>query len=123
MCIGIGIDLCDIDRMESLLYDNAFLKRCFTDRELNYIYERKRMAAQSLAANFSAKEAFLKAIGKGLSMSLTETEILHNDDGQPYYVFHGNTAEIMKHFSALLSLTHEGNMAAAVCIVEDKSKD
>lgn len=119
MCKGIGIDLCEISRMESLLHDRAFLRRCFTDRELLYINERKRMAAQSLAANFSAKEAFLKAVGKGLSLPLTETEILHNDNGQPYYVFHGATAEMMKEFTALLSLTHEGNMAAAVCVVEE----
>ena len=121
MCKGIGIDLCEIDRMDALLYDQAFLNRCFTERELAYIKDKNRMAAQSLAANFSAKEAFLKSLGKGLSMSLTETEVLHNEDGQPYYVFHGKTAEIMSGLKAYLSLTHEGNMAAAVCVIEEDS--
>ena len=63
--LGHGIDLVDVEEIATLLtLSDDFLNRCFTD------LERQRLAAISanperVAARFAAKEAVLKALGKG----------------------------------------------------------
>ena len=76
----------------------------------------------SAAANFAAKEAFLKAAGTGLRepFSLCEIEAVRLESGAPAYHFSGQTAEWMQAHSlaARLSLSHEGGMALAFCTLE-----
>ena len=61
---GLGIDLCEVERIErELKRSDAFLRRFFTNSERAYIASRGQMGAQSAAAMFAAKEAFLKAVG------------------------------------------------------------
>ena len=40
MIAGIGIDLCEISRMEKLLENDRFLMRYFSDEEQQYILEK-----------------------------------------------------------------------------------
>lgn len=112
---GIGLDLCEISRMEAMLNKPSFLDRCLTEEEKNYLAMRGKTAAQSLAAMWAAKEACLKAFGTGITVSLREVEILH-DNGRPYYCLHGKARELLQNGSVFLSLTHEAGMAAAVCV-------
>lgn len=121
---GLGIDLCEIARIERILEKNdGFLRRYFTAEEQAYIAGRGQTAAQSAAAMFAAKEAFLKATGAGLGggIPLTDVGVEHEKNGQPRYTL-GETA--MARMGALgaetawLSLSHEGGMAAAVCVIE-----
>lgn len=113
---GVGIDLCDISRMEQNLRDGRFLARYFTDAEASYIRGRGLSASQSMAGIWAAKEAFLKALGVGLSLPLKDIEVLHTELGQPYYHLTGKAESAVDGGEALLSITHEGLMAAAVCI-------
>lgn len=113
---GMGIDLCDIRRMEARLKDDRFLDRFCTDAEKAYIRSKGKAAAQSLAGIWAAKEAFLKAMGTGLSLPLQEVGVTHTALGQPVYALTGQAADIVGEGSVLLSITHEGNMAAAVCL-------
>lgn len=113
---GIGLDLCDISRMEENLRDDRFLNRYFTPEEARYIRSRGLSASQSMAGIWAAKEAFLKAIGVGLSLPLQEIEVRHTDLGQPFYHLSGKAADAADGGDVLLSITHEGLMAAAVCI-------
>ena len=108
---GIGLDLCVIDRMREHLEDR-FLDRYFTPREAAYILSRGKHAAQSMAGIWAAKEAVLKALGTGIAFALREVEIDHTEAGQPFVRLHGKAAEQGGDF--LLSITHEGGMAAAV---------
>ena len=65
---GLGIDLCGVERIErELKRSDAFLRRFFTNSERAYIASRGQMGAQSAAAMFAAKEAFLKAVGAGVA--------------------------------------------------------
>lgn len=122
--IGIGLDMCEIARMERLLAkDSSFLQRYFTAEEQAYILSRSKTAAQSMAAMFAAKEALLKAmsIGLGGGLSLNDICIAHTEQGQPYYVLLGPAAEKLQALGgsrALLSLTHEAGIAAAVALIE-----
>ena len=124
--IGLGIDLCEIARMARILEEKnggSFLQRYFTQEEQAYIKGRGNMASQSMAGMFAAKEAFLKALGIGLDggVGLTCIAVLHQPNGKPYYDITGVAAEKLESLGAkgaLLSLTHEGGMAAAVAVIE-----
>ena len=66
MIYGIGYDLCKIERMKKSLQSETFCKRVFGSAEwaaLQALGENRR--AESAAACFAAKEAFLKAAGTG----------------------------------------------------------
>ena len=64
---GVGLDLCEIDRMREHLEDR-FLEKYFTAREAAYIRARGAQAAASMAGVWAAKEAVLKAMGTGLNV-------------------------------------------------------
>lgn len=111
---GIGLDLCEIDRMRAHLEDR-FPDRFFTAQEVSYIRSRGAQAAESMAGIWAAKEAVLKAMGTGIAFPLQEIEIGHTDAGQPFVLLHGRAAEAAQG-SFLLSITHEKDMAAATAI-------
>ena len=81
--------------------------------------------AASAAADFAAKEAFLKAAGTGLRepFALREIEAVRLKNGAPVYRFSGQTAAwVAQHrLRARLSLSHEGGMALAFCTLEEES--
>ena len=118
MLYGIGCDLCEIAHLEKSLagaHAAAFIRRVYGEAERAH-----RLA--SAAANFAAKEAFLKAAGTGLRepFSLCEIEAVRLESGAPAYHFSGQTAEWMQAhgLAARLSLSHEGGMALAFCTLE-----
>ena len=67
MIIGIGSDLCNIERIENSLerFGERFLNRVFTDVERAKAQSRPHTRAGTLAKRFAAKEAFSKAVGTG----------------------------------------------------------
>ena len=135
MLFGIGCDLCAIPRMEKSLsggHGATFARRVFgpAERETLGLAEDfafpegragTRVAARA-AADFAAKEAFLKAAGTGLSgpFSLCEIEAIRLPSGAPEYRFSGRTAAwVARHrLTARLSLSHECGMALAFCTLE-----
>ena len=118
MCRGIGIDLCEIARMEKLLADDRFLSRYFTPAEIAYIRGKGVSAAQTAAGMFAAREALAKALGTGIDFDLRESEITHDDAGQPRYALSGRLAERVGSDRLFLSISHDGGVAAAVCFIE-----
>ena len=84
-----------------------------------------RDRAASAAADFAAKEAFLKAAGTGLAgpFALCEIEAVRLESGAPEYRFSGGSAQWMdeRHLRAKLSLSHDGGMALAFCILETET--
>lgn len=113
---GVGVDLCAISRMADQLEHVSFMNRCFTPQEQAYIRSRGRMAAASMAGLWAAKEAALKALGLGITIPLTDVEITHTEAGQPQYLLHGKAAALSHNSSMQLSISHEGDMAAAFCV-------
>jgi holo-[acyl-carrier protein] synthase len=65
--VGIGSDLCNIERIEQSLsrWGEKFLTRVFTDVEQAKAASRPHTSAGTLAKRFAAKEAFSKAVGTG----------------------------------------------------------
>ena len=86
---SVGIDLIEIDRIKNSMKRGSFLKRIFGKNEYTEL-EKRNFLPQSVAVNFCAKEAFLKAIGKGLGeIDLAEIELLRKKSGQPYLKLSG----------------------------------
>ena len=122
MILGIGIDLCAVARMEKSLQKPAFAARVFAPQEQEFWQDfSAKHRAESAAAAFAAKEAFLKAAGTGLGgFALAELAVLHKPSGAPYFCFLGDAARFIEqnHLTAHLSLTHDGELAAAYVILE-----
>lgn len=110
---GLGLDLCAIPRMQALLDSGRSLRRMFCEEEESYIRSKGASAAQTMAGIFAAKEAVLKAFGTGLTVPLTDIRIVHTELGQPQVVLSGKAAF---NGSFQISVTHEGDMAAAVAL-------
>ena len=123
MVRGIGIDLCEISRMERMRMMTRFTERYFTPEEQAYIRSRGANAAQTMAGVFAAKEALAKALGTGIDFSLQEAEVVHDEQGCPGYRFHGSLAERTEGDAFWLSITHDTGVAAAVCIREGGVKN
>ena len=67
MILGLGSDLCSIERIERSIerFGDRFLLRVFTEAERARAARRPFTAAGTLAKRFAAKEAFSKAVGTG----------------------------------------------------------
>lgn len=77
MILGLGSDLCNIDRIRNSLdrFGPRFEQRVFTDVELAKASKRPHNYAPTLAKRFAAKEAFSKAVGTGFSRGVFMKDI------------------------------------------------
>ena len=112
------IDMIEINRIKNSLENPRFLTKVYGKNEIS-LFSKKNMPIQSIAANFAAKEAFLKACGVGLGyFDLSEIEILRRETGQPYIKLSGKAKAETLHLSFTVSLTHTRNYAAAIVIAQ-----
>lgn len=86
MIIGLGSDLCDIRRIESVLerYGERFTRRIFTQGERDKS-DRRAARAPSYARRFAAKEACAKALGTGFARGVfwRDLEVVNMPSGRP----------------------------------------
>ncbi len=77
MIIGLGSDLCNIERIQNSLdrFGERFLQRVFTETERAKAAQRPFTAAGTLAKRFAAKEAFSKAVGTGFKRGVFMKDI------------------------------------------------
>jgi holo-[acyl-carrier protein] synthase len=119
---GIGIDAVKISRMGKWADNPLLLGRFFNLREIETTKKRGNGMSSSLAARFAAKEAFVKALGTGLAgIVLKDIMVLNGLNEKPELVLEGSALAAMKTFGARrahLSLTHEGDTAIALVILE-----
>lgn len=116
-----GIDLVKISRMEKALETKGFKQRFFGERELLDLSLRGERA-ESFAAAFAAKEAFGKSLGTGIrGFAMKEVELLHTENGAPFICLSGAAAELAdsRGIRVSVSITHEGEYAAAMVIAEE----
>ncbi|MDR1599046.1 MAG: holo-ACP synthase [Oscillospiraceae bacterium] len=122
MVVGLGIDLAPIGAFGDDGRRGRFTERCFTAGEREYTASRGVAAAQSAAGIFAAKESALKAFAAGIGdIPLTDIETLRAPSGAPSLVFHGEAARRAHALGVTrvhLSITHQGDYAAAVVILE-----
>jgi holo-[acyl-carrier protein] synthase len=77
MIIGLGSDLCSIERIQKSVdrWGDKFLQRVFTETERTKAARRPHTIAGTLAKRFAAKEAFSKAVGTGFKRGVFMKDI------------------------------------------------
>lgn len=124
MIVGIGVDICQIDRIGAMLRRRPGLReRLFTRAEACRPDGALRTPA-SLAARFAAKEALAKALGSPGGMVWVDAEVRSGADGRPVFEVRGTVAKRMEELGICrvqLSLSHEAGLAAAFVICEGES--
>ena len=77
MIVGLGSDLCNIERIEKSLerFGERFEQRVFTEIERAKAARRPFTKAGTYAKRFAAKEAFSKAVGTGFKAGVFMKDI------------------------------------------------
>jgi holo-[acyl-carrier protein] synthase len=118
--IGIGVDLCEVERMRASLARTPTLRdRLFTEDEQAYC-ERRPDPAERYAARFAAKEAVLKAMGVGVgACRWRDIEVIRADSGAPSLRLHGAARALAESHGIsrwLLTMTHTRQAAEAIAV-------
>jgi holo-[acyl-carrier protein] synthase len=123
MIIGIGTDIIEVDRIQSSIekYGERFLKRIFTETEIEYCESFKGTKYLHYAARFAAKESFSKAIGTGITrgFKFKEISIRNERSGKPTVELAGDLLENWGKYRIFVSLTHTKDNAVAYLIIEE----
>ena len=123
MIYGIGTDIIEVARIEKVMSrDLGFRDKIFTEGEIAYC-EPKKNKFQHYAARFSAKEAFLKAVGTGwrFGVRFADIDLFHDELGQPHIRTTGIAKELTDRLSISkihVSLSHLKELATAIVILE-----
>ena len=109
MIIGLGSDLCNIERIQASLdrFGTRFEQRVFTDTELAKAARRPFTKAGTLAKRFAAKEAFSKAVGTGFrrGVFMKDIGVVNAPSGAPTLALTGGAK------ARLDAMTPEGHVA------------
>ncbi len=117
---AVGVDILDISRMVKSMQSQSFMKRVFSQKELE-MFEKRNFPPQTVTANFCAKEAFSKALGTGVrGFKLSEVSVLRDELGKPYFEFYGRALQLAENKRFSVSLSHTADTAIAFVIAEDK---
>ena len=109
MIIGMGSDLCNIERIQASLdrFGERFERRVFTAVEQAKAARRPFTKAGTLAKRFAAKEAFSKAVGTGFraGVFMKDIGVVNALSGAPTLALTGGAA------ARLAAITPEGHEA------------
>lgn len=129
MIIGIGIDMCDIRRIEKSLaeFGDRFTNRVFTEVERKTA-DRRKQRAPTYAKRFAAKEACAKALGTGVprrGVHWQHMGVINLPTGKPTFALIGGAAERLAKLTppgmtcfVHLTITDEYPYAQAQVIIE-----
>ncbi len=129
MIIGLGSDLCNIERIQASLdrFGERFEKRVFTDAERAKAQRRPFTRAGTYAKRFAAKEAFSKAVGTGFKAGvfMKDIGVVNARSGAPTLALTGGArarldAMVPQGYEARihLTLTDDHPWAQAFVIIE-----
>jgi holo-[acyl-carrier protein] synthase len=129
MIIGMGSDLCNIERIGNSLarYGERFEQRVFTDVEIAKARRRPYTIAGTYAKRFAAKEAFSKAVGTGFKRGvfMKDIGVVNSRSGAPTLALTGGAALRLEEMTPKghearihLTLTDDHPWAQAFVIIE-----
>ena len=127
MIFGVGNDLAEVERVRAALEHprtgRRFRARVFTDGEQAYCERRGRARYQSYAARFAAKEATMKALGRGWGRHIgwRDVEVVRKRGARPHIVLHGKAhayAAAQRVVRLHVALTHTAALAEAQVVAE-----
>ena len=122
MIVGIGLDVCSIERMRKALerHGDRFFSRICNASEREDL-DQSADRAMHLAGRFAAKEAFAKALDGAPGVGWHEVEIRRGPNGRPQMSLVGRAHTLASQAGALhwhVSITHDAGVAVAVVILE-----
>jgi holo-[acyl-carrier protein] synthase len=129
MVVSVGVDMVEVGRIQKALEDRVigkrFRGRVYTAEEIRYCERKKgRGRYESYAGRFAAKEAVMKALGRGWSGKVTwlNIEVVRARSGKPEIALHNETSVLaqeqrIRRFA--LSITHTHDHALAYVIAQD----
>jgi holo-[acyl-carrier protein] synthase len=116
---GLGVDICDIGRMERALERHPTMRpRVFTAEETTYC-DTKARPAESYAGRFAAREAVIKALGGYRGRRWQDISVSRGPSGAPTVVLSGNAkrrADSLGITTILLTFSHEKSAAVAFAV-------
>ncbi|MFA6218521.1 MAG: holo-ACP synthase [Erythrobacter sp.] len=129
MIIGVGSDLCSIERIRNSLdrFGERFEYRVFTEIEIAKARRRPFTIAGTYAKRFAAKEAFSKAVGTGFrrGVFMKDIGVVNAPSGAPTLALTGGAAirlaQMVPHGHEArihLTLTDDHPWAQAYVIIE-----
>ena len=117
--VGLGVDICEIARMERAISRHpTFRDRVFTPEEIAYC-DSKARPAESYAVRFAAREATIKALGGYRGRLWQDISITRHPSGAPAIRLDGNAkrrADALGVTDVLITFTHEKTSAVAFAI-------
>jgi holo-[acyl-carrier protein] synthase len=121
MIVGLGIDVCSIERMRRALerHGDRFFGRICSDSEREDLQGRD--TATALAGRFAVKEAFAKALDGARGVGWHEVQVRRAPSGRPLLELSGNASAMVEKFGANawhVSITHDAGVAVAVVVLE-----
>ena len=133
MIIGLGSDLCNIERIQNSLdrYGERFENRVFTETERAKARRRPFTIAGTYAKRFAAKEAFSKAVGTGFrrGVYMKDIGVVNAPSGAPTLALTGGAAARLEEMtppghtvSIHVTLTDDHPWAQAFVIIEAHPK-
>ena len=122
MILGVGIDLISVSKIAESVKSESFRRKIFTQAEIESC-ESVANSKECYAGKFAAKEAFMKAIGKGIRQEVwyLQIEVLNQETGAPYIHVNGEAQRTLSDLKAervLVSISHTEGMAVAVVLLE-----
>ncbi|MCX5617381.1 holo-ACP synthase [Bombella sp. TMW 2.2543] len=130
MILGIGVDLCSIERIGRALsrHGDAFLERVFTPEEQDYVQSlRGAVRVGACAKRWAAKEACAKALGTGFAhgVQLRDISVGRNPLGAPVLSLSGEAASVLARrlpegyrAELLLSMSDDPPLAMAQVLIQ-----
>ena len=117
--MGLGVDICEIARMERAIARHPrFRQRVFTVEERAYC-DAKSRPAESYAGRFSAREATIKALGGYRGRLWQDISVIRHPSGAPSILLAGNAklkADALGVTRVLITFTHEKTSAVAFAV-------
>ncbi len=125
MIVGIGIDICKLERIKNLLNSDkkeAFIKRTYTTEEIENLPSEKRELSY-YSGRWAAKEAIAKCFGTGFGEHCRwlDITISRNENGAPTVTLSGKTAKTAEKMNIdviHISISHEKDYAIAFATAE-----
>ena len=118
--IGIGTDLCRVERITELLSKSgeALPQRLLTSNERTQL--QKEPSPNWLAKRWAAKEAVAKALGTGIgsSLSFQDIQITKTEANQPIVTLLGEAATRWPDVRLHISISDDGDYAMASVAAE-----
>lgn len=126
MVVGIGTDIIEVDRIRRAIdrWGGRFLDRIYTPGEIQYCRARCRPEL-SFAARFAAKEAAMKALGRGPrgGVGWKSIEVVNRPSGAPVIRPGPKLHPLLGERVLLISLTHTRRQAMATALLVDHAAE